>query len=97
MKNLTFDFGPTRFIDTRSHANDPQTSRDAAVNAVSDKADSVRKIIYQAIKASVSMTAREIAAQTGIDFVAINRRLSEVGGIKRNGERRDGCAAWVAT
>ena len=85
----------SRYTDTRSHAGDPQTSRDAAVNAVSARADSVRKIIYQAIKASVSMTAREIAAQTGIDFVAINRRLSEVGGIKRNGERRDGCAAWV--
>ena len=83
------------FVDTRSHAGDPQTSRDAAFNAVTAKADSVRKIIYQAVKASAGMTAREIAAQTGIDFVAINRRMSEVGGIKRNGIKRDGCAAWV--
>jgi hypothetical protein len=40
------------------------------------------------------MTAREVADHTGIDYIAVQRRISECGLVK-TGERRDGCMVWA--
>jgi hypothetical protein len=84
------------FIDTRSRKSDPQTSRDAAKHATSNKASQERRAIFCALEQfRPGLTAREIAAHTGIDFYAVSRRISEVAGIHRTDDRRDGCAVWV--
>ena len=85
------------FIDTRSRRTDPQTSKYAAKHAASTKAQAERIEIRWALKTfRPGLTAREIAVATGIDYIEVQRRLSEVGGIYRTGERRDGCAVWSA-
>ena len=85
------------FVSTRARNTDPQTSRDAAQHAASTKASAERIAIRQAlVNFKPGLTAREIAAATGIDFYEVSRRISEVAGISRTGERRDGCAVWAA-
>lgn len=87
---------PYSFTETRSRRTDSQTSKDAAKAAVSRKADQERAAITAAVKAaSNGLTAREMAAVTGIDYITVQRRKSEAG-IVETAERRDGCAVWVA-
>lgn len=48
----------------------------------------------------LGITCKESAASMGIGMNAISGRFTELaaaGLIRRNGERRDGCAVWVAT
>lgn len=86
------------FRATRARNTDPQTSHDAAVHAASTKAQGERLAIRRALEqvAPFGMTAREIAADTGIDYYEVSRRISETAGILRTGERRDNCAVWHA-
>jgi hypothetical protein len=88
------------FVSTRARNTDPQTSRDAARWAASTKAQGERIAIRQALEQvepqAYGLTAREIAASTGIDYIECQRRMSETAGIYRTGERRDGCAVWAA-
>lgn len=85
------------FTDSRARRTDPKTSRDAAKHAASTKAQGERIAIRQALEQfKPGLTAREIAAYTGIDYIETQRRLSEVAGIERSGERRDGCMVWRA-
>ena len=84
------------FVNTRSRSTDGQTSRDAAKAAVSRKADGERARITRIVKNSpYGMTARQVAAVSGIDYIEVQRRISECG-LTKTTERRDGCAVWVA-
>jgi hypothetical protein len=85
---------PFNWRDTRYRSTDPQTSRDAARHAVSIDASAQRRAICAAIS-QYPMTAREVSEQTGIDYIAVQRRISECGLVK-TGERRDGCMVWAA-
>lgn len=83
------------YTDTRSHRNDGDTSRDAAKAAVSRKADLERVAITAAVKSAPrGLTAREIAYTTRIDYIEVQRRLSECG-LTKTAQRRAGCAVWV--
>ena len=88
---------PRRFSETRARTADGDTSKQAAKHAVTRKADSERLAITAAVKAAPGgLTAREVAAQTGIDYIECQRRLSECG-LHKTSIRRDGCAVWVGT
>ena len=84
------------FTDTRSRLTDCDTSKEAAKAAVSRKADAERVAITKAVKTiKYGLTAREVAVWTGIDYIEVQRRISECGLLK-TAARRDGCAVWVA-
>lgn len=85
---------PQSFTDTRARLTDSQTSRDAAKHAVTAKADAERRAIREAVSVR-PMTAREVAAYTGIEYIECQRRISECGLVKTS-ERRDRCAVWAA-
>lgn len=42
------------------------------------------------------IAAREVAADTGIDYIEVQRRISEVAFIRKTEETRDGCKVWEA-
>ena len=84
------------FTQTRSRTTDCDTSKEAAKAAVSRKADFERMQITLGVKGSLNgATAREIAKLTGIDYIEVQRRISECG-LTKIAARRDGCAVWVA-
>jgi len=91
MNQLTIDF-----IQTRARRTDGETSREAAKHAASCKADQERAAIVAAIRECFDgMTAREVAAAIGIDYIEVQRRISECG-LTKTSERRDGCYVWSA-
>jgi hypothetical protein len=82
------------FVETRARRNDSDTSKAAAKAAVSRKADGERKAIIAAVKRSyIGLSARQVAMVTGIDYITVQRRISECGLVKTK-KRRDGCAVW---
>ena len=84
------------FIDTRSRSTDAATSRAAARNAATHKANSHRSKIAACLRFCGPMTARQVACWTGLDYVAVQRRMSETGGIEVTDVVRDGCRVWRA-
>jgi len=84
------------YVDTRARTTDGVTSKDAAKHAVTEKAATERRQIFWALRVIGPMTAREIAANTGIDYIEVQRRISEVGFITKTADRRDGCFVWEA-
>lgn len=93
---LSINFEHVGFVHTRARRSDFGTSRVAAQNAVSGKADRERKTITAAVRsAQAGATAREVSAATGIDYIAVQRRIAECG-LHKSELRRDGCAVWVA-
>ena len=84
------------FADSRARQDDVQTSKHAAVFSVGSTACSQRAKILEALRNVGPMKARELSKRLGIDFVAVNRRMSEIAGISRTGEKRDGCCEWAA-
>ena len=86
----------TSFVQTRARTSDEQTSHIAASNAIGLKAAYERLQIRKAIVGSSGLTGKEVASKLGMPFVVVSRRISEVHGIKRNGERRDNSSVWVA-
>jgi hypothetical protein len=84
------------FTDTRSRKNDDSTSKEAAKNAASGKADRDRLAIRWALDRFGPLTAREIARQSLLDYITVQRRISEVAGIEKTDEVRDGCRVWRA-
>ena len=98
---LTIEFdrifgNPRRFTETRSRATDCDTSKEAAKHATTGKASNERVAIIKAVTAAPSgLTAREVAAATGLDYIAIQRRIAECG-LHKSDVRRDACAVWVA-
>lgn len=83
------------FVDTRYRTTDSDTSKAAAKAAVSRKADRERAQIVAAVKEFGPLTAREVSTWTCIDYIEVQRRISECGLIKTD-IRRDGCAVWSA-
>lgn len=84
------------FVHTRARTSDCDTSKEAAKAAVTRKADMERREIRAAVKACLrGATARDVAGMTGIDYIEVQRRISECGMTKTK-LRRDGCAVWVA-
>lgn len=77
----------------RARRTDPQTSKDAAKHALSAKAAGERKAIYESLKAG-DKTAKQVATDTGIDYIEVQRRKSEIAGIGPTGARLDGCEVW---
>ncbi len=97
MSQLAIDFTSPAFVQTRARRSDGDTSKEAAKHAASRKADQERQAITKAIRECFEgMTAREVAAAIGIDYIEVQRRISECGLIKTD-IRRDGCAVWVST
>ena len=84
------------FVQTRSRNSDCDTSKTAAKHAVSRKADSERVHIKWALSnAPYGLTARQVAYVTGIDYIEVQRRISECG-LTKTEAVRDGCRVWVA-
>lgn len=73
----------------RARHRDPATSHLAAAKVVG-RADAHRQMIAAAIRQRPGMTYREIAELTGLEPVAVGRRLVEVEreGLARAGEAR---------
>ena len=78
----------------RARRTDPATSHAAAANARTGRAQALRERILAALQER-AMTARELSDALGEDFYAVSRRMSEIPGIFRTGEVRDGCAVWA--
>lgn len=83
-------------ITTRARRTDPETSHVAARFATSQKAASERLSIFLAVCNKGPMTAREIAHETGLDYIEVQRRISEVIGLQKTNVVRDGCRVWEA-
>lgn len=82
------------FVQTRARRNDSATSHEAAKAAVTLKADSERIAIREAVKAAPDgLTAREVSQRIGVDYITVQRRISETG-LTKTDTRRDGCAVW---
>lgn len=80
----------------RARKTDPSTSHEAAKFAYSTKADRERAAIYRALVFRGELTPKEIAGITGIDYIEVQRRMSETEGIAPTKGRRDGCRIWRA-
>lgn len=84
------------FTDTRARRYDCDTSKAAAKAAVTRKASGERVAIAEAVeKAAHGLTGREAAARTGIDYITVQRRISECG-LTKSQAIRDGCRVWVS-
>ena len=83
------------FIDTRSRRTDGDTSRQAAKHAASGIAAAERRAIVRALQ-DHSMTAKELAEYTGINYWEVSRRLSECAGIVKTSAVRDKSRVWMA-
>ncbi len=79
---------------TRARRTDSETSHKAARFATSQKAASERLSIYLAVCNGGDMTAREIAHVTGLDYIEVQRRISEVAGLTKTKGVRLGCRIW---
>lgn len=93
MNQLQINFEPVR-----SRSRDPQTSQRAGRQARQFAAGH-HALILDAL-AQGPGTAKEIAQRTGLDYVAVNRRIGELGRMdppraKLTGEVRDGCREWA--
>ena len=79
----------------RARKRDSITSHDAAKRAEADTATAWQRT---SIKAAVSFldgaTAREIASFTRLDYITVQRRLSEIAGLYKTDDERDGCKVW---
>jgi hypothetical protein len=84
------------FIQTRARTTDSNTSKAAAKHATTGKAATERLAIVKAVKDSVNgLTAMEVAEATGIDYIAVQRRIAECD-LHKIGGKRDGRAVWRA-
>lgn len=79
---------------TRARRTDSDTSHQAAKFAATRKAESERASIYCAIRDHGPQTAREVAKRIGLDYVETQRRISEVAGLTKTKDSRDGCRVW---
>lgn len=87
----------TGFTATRARNDDPDTSKAAAVNAASVKACAERLAICRCLDAHpAGLTAMEVAKLTSIDYIEVQRRISECAGLEKTPERRDGRRVWRA-
>ena len=84
------------FAETRARLGDCDTSKAAAKAAVTRKAACERVSITLAVNSALlGLTGREVSLHTGIDYITVQRRISECGLVKTKAIR-DGCRVWVA-
>jgi hypothetical protein len=99
MSQLAIDFTSPAFVQTRARRTDSDTSKEAAKHAATAKSDAERLQIQTAVKYSKSelggLTAKEVARLTNINYIEVQRRISECG-LTKTDARRDGCAVWKA-
>lgn len=82
---------------SRARRTDPATSHEAAKFAMSKTAAGHRYAIKRALQLFGPMTPRHISVATAIDYIEVQRRMSEVEGIERTGERHEnGQSIWRA-
>jgi DNA-binding FadR family transcriptional regulator len=93
MEQLDMTFDAPR-AHTRARRTDSDTSRQAAKFAATRKAEAERLAIYEAIRSGGPQTAREVAAAIGVDYIEVQRRISEVAGLTKTKDSRDGCRVW---
>lgn len=78
--------------------SDPETSRDAARKAATF-ANNHRDRIHAAL--ATPGTIKDLAERTGLDHVAVARRLPDLQrmglAVPMDDERRDGCRVWRRT
>lgn len=87
----------TDLTRTRARRTDCDTSREAAINAGSAKAIAERATIRHCLKSFPDgLTAMEVSWRTGIDYIEVQRRISECDGLEKTPERRDGRRVWRA-
>lgn len=83
------------FTDTRSRRADPVSSKLAAKTAASGKAGELRRRIKDELWATPQgLTARELSQRLGVDYYAVQRRISETANIRKTAEMRDGAMVW---
>ena len=92
MNQLAIDFEPVR-----ARKRDPETSQRSAGNARQFAAGHFA-LILDALERGPG-TAKEISQRCGLDYVAVNRRIGELGRMSppravTTGEVRDGCREW---
>lgn len=93
MQQIALTFEPVR-----SRSRDPETSHRAARNARQFAAGHMA-LILDALTLGPG-TAKELAQRTGLDYVAVARRMNEIqqaGRVVLTGEVRDGCREWART
>lgn len=93
MNQLNLTLEPPR-AHTRARRTDSDTSHHAAKFAATRKAEQERLAIYEAVRNGGDMTAREIAHVTGLDYIEVQRRISEVAGLTKTKAARDRCRVW---
>lgn len=79
----------------RARKRDPETSQRAGRNARQFAAGHFA-LILDALSQGPG-TAKEIALRSGLDYVAVARRMNELqqaGKVALTGEERDGCREW---
>lgn len=81
----------------RARRRDSSTSHDAAARAEADtRTHWQRQSIRAAVYILDGATAREIASFTRLDYITVQRRLSEIAGLYKTDDERDGCKVWRA-
>lgn len=79
----------------RARKSDPNTSHKAAERTESlAETHLQRQSIKHAIYTLNGATAKEISRWTGIDYIAVGKRLSEIEGIYRTDDELEGCKVW---
>ena len=85
------------FTETRARNSDPDTSHAAAVHAGSVKACAERLAICRCVEGHPGgLAAMEVSRLTSIDYIEVQRRISECAGLVKTAERRDGRRVWRA-
>lgn len=90
MNQLSLTLEPPK-VHTRARRTDSDTSHQAAKFAATRKAEAERLAIYEAVRNGGDMTAREVAHVTGLDYIEVQRRISEVAGLTKTKGVRLGC------
>lgn len=83
------------FVRTRARLTDGETSHEAAHAAASRKAAEERRSIYACIAKHGGKTAMEVSTLTDIDYIEVQRRISECG-LTKTAVKRDGRYVWEA-
>jgi len=79
----------------RARRSDSSTSHDAAARAEADyKTHYQRQAIRAAVSFADGATAKELVTLTGIEYYTVQKRLSEVLGLYKTDDERDGCKVW---
>lgn len=81
----------------RARRSDSSTSHDAAARTEADtRTEWQRQSIRAAVSFADGATAKELVTLTGIEYYTVQKRLSEVPGLYKTDDERDGCKVWMA-